>query len=218
MDIRLYTDKDYVPLKDLSALGEEFVTKTEEYRRSFMELVVLDDLNFVNIVETPALVKKRFSINVELKGRIDLQAENHDFILEIAKAIANGKDVEGISIVDKDKLIKKFEENNRDLTIITEYITKNIEKLLTEKTSKDTLNSVFPELTKFDIEFIKNNSNEKLNYSIQNYQDVTSCSYETGRKSLEKLTELNLYSKTKVGKKFVYKPTQKLITYVKGGN
>lgn len=216
MDTRLYTDKDYVPLNDLKVLGDVFISQITEYRRSFIEMIKLDNLSFVNIVETPSLVKKRYTKNIEIKGKIEIEAENHDYILEIAKEIVKGHDVKGISLSERDELIKQFKDNMNDLTIVTEYLTKNIDKLLVEENESKAIEHTYPGLSKYDVNFINNFNNQSMSYSISDYQKLNDCSYETSRKSLEKLEELKLYEKVKVGKKFVYKPTNNLIKLTGG--
>lgn len=218
MDLRLYTDENYVPMSDLLSFGPEFVNKISEYRRTFMEVVNLNDFDFVNIIETPSLIKKRFIKNIELKGLFDFEAENNDYILEIAKLIVANKEVKGLKIPNNDILIKKYVDNNKDLTIITNYIVKNIDSLLViEKDGVGNLEQRIPELTKLDVAFIVSCNNSNLNYTISDYQEVNKCSYETGRKACDKFVELDLFIKKKVGKKFVYKPTDKLQLLVKGG-
>lgn len=218
MDLRLYTDENYVPISDLSSFGPEFVSKISEYRRTFMEVVNLNDFDFVNIIETPSLIKKRFIKNIELKGIFDFKAENNDYILEIAKLVVANKEIKGLRIPNHDILIKKYVDNNRDLTIITNYIVKNIDSLLViEKDDVGNLEQKIPELTKLDVAFIATCNKPNLSYTIGDYQEVNNCSYETGRKACDKFVELKLFEKKKIGKKFVYKPTEKLQLLVKGG-
>lgn len=215
MDVRLYTDENYVPLKDLVAFGGDFISKATEYRRSFIEVIQLNDFDFVNIVETPSLVKKRFSKNVELKGLVDIKAPNNDYILEIAKSIVKDEEVFGLDESTINGLKAKYLENGKDLTIVTNYLTNNFDRLIKVKPSENLVHSL-PELTKYDVEFINEFNDLKMNYSISDYQSITDSSYETGRKSMDKLVSMKLYIKTKVGKKFVYRPTEKLKALLKG--
>lgn len=216
MDVKLYTDEKYVPLTELAAFGDLFVEQTKNYRRMFMEIVQLGDLDFVNITETPHLIKKRFVKNVELKGAFDLKAENNDFILEIAKRIAKGEEIEGFKVPNAEKLKELYLQNGKDLTIITNYLTEKIDDFITPASAKE-IDKLMPELSRNEINFIKKYNGRNLNYSINDFQMQNKTSYETARKSLDKLTELKLYLKQKIGKKFVYSPTDKLLTLVKGG-
>ena len=215
MDIRQYTDEKYIPLSDLASMGESFVVSTMEYRETFMEIIPVSDLEFANIVETPKLVKKRYSKNVELKGRIDIEAKNNDFILEIALKIVKGEEVPRLDQATIQNINKKYISNNKDLTIITNWLVNNIEKLV--QNSKEDVAYIMPELNANDIAFINIYNKETQHYTINDYIKMHSTSYETGRKALEKLTKLKLYSKNKLGKKFVYQPSIKLINIMKGG-
>ncbi|NQZ66360.1 MAG: hypothetical protein HRT99_04085, partial [Mycoplasmatales bacterium] len=108
-----------------------------------------------------------------------------------------------------------YKENNNDLTIITNWLVLNIKEILNYGTNKMIFD--MPELSKNNINFIQTFNKEKQSYSINDYIKLVKCSYETGRKSLEKLVKLDLYRKNKLGKKFVYKPTKKLKNILKGG-
>ena len=219
MNLKQYTDENYIPLSDLQFLDKESVDRTIRYRREFLQIIPLDEITYVNIVETPTLIKKRYSKNVELKGRIDIEAEDNDYILEIAKDMVNGTGKE-IKLLEeeKNKLLEKYKNNNNDLTIITSYIIRNIPKIINLQ-DQNKIQNLIPELNDNDSIFLKNANNINMYYSIKDYQDITSCSYETGRKSLDKLVELELFKKRKVGKKFVYKPTTEItITNIKGGS
>lgn len=213
----MYTDKNYVPYNELKNVASGYEVEIVEYRKGFIEVIPLGDLSFGNIVETPTLVKKRFTKNIELKGRINIQAENFDFILELAKEIVRGKDVNGIELTERKKLVKAFKDNQNDLTIITEFLTNNFEKLVQdEKIEQGTIEHTYPWMSKYDINFVKNYNNHRMSYSISDFQILNNCSYETSRKSLEKLEDKKLYEKIKIGKKFVYRPTEKLQTMIGG--
>ncbi|WKX02160.1 hypothetical protein [Candidatus Mycoplasma mahonii] len=217
MELKQYTDEKYVPLNDLSAFGDSIVNQIIEYRRSFTEMVQITDLDFVNIVETPKLVKKRYSVNVELKGSVDIEAKDNDFILSISINLVLGKEVKGISVSERSDIFKKYKENGNDLTIVTNYLINHVDKLI-YKTSKNELDKLLPSITKKDKKFIEKYYDSNLNYAIEDYQDINKSSYETARQGLERLTNLKLYIKTKVAKKFIYKPSIKLNKIMKGGN
>ena len=217
MEIKQYTDERYIALNDLVSFGTDVINETKEYRRSYMELVPLNDLDFVNIVETPALIKKRFSKNVELKGVLDFEVDNNDFILELALMIVKNNELKGLSKQEIQTILDKYKSNGNDLTIITNYLTNNVDKLIIT-TDVDDIGKLFPSLTKGDVEFIKKSNNINLNYSLSDYQEIKGCSYETARQALVRLSELKLYVKAKVGKKFVYKPTSKISEIMKGEN
>ena len=216
MDVKFYTDDKYVPMSQLSNLGEKVVEASKEYREGFSEVVQLDDLVFVHLVETPKLVKNRFIKNIELKDTFDFEAPDHDLILHLAKMIVKGEKIDRLNLEDRDKLIALYKENKNDLTIVTTYLSQNIEKLLENKKVKN-LDQKMPELTKYEIAFIKNNNDLDLTYSINDFQNQNKTSYETSRKALEKLANLSLFNKDKVGKKFVYRPTKQLRQILKGG-
>lgn len=215
MNIKQYTDEKYIPITDLSSMGDNFVASTKEYRQAFMEMIPVNDFEFANIVETPNLVKKRFSKNVEIKGRLDIAAEDNDYILALAISLVKGNDVKGLDAQSRKSIIKKYEDNAHDLTIITNWLVENIDKVI--ETDIEDLSYEMPELNLNDINFINQFNKENQHYSINDYLKINKTSYETGRKALEKMSSLKLYMKTKLGKKFVYKPTSKLVNITKGG-
>lgn len=216
MDIKEYTNNQYIPMTDLSSFGDIFIAETLKYRRKFMEVIPLDELEFVNIVETPQLVRKRYAKNVEIKEMMDIEAPNYDYILAIAKKIVLGENILKLDKKVSDSLNNKYKDNKNDLTIITNWLVMNVDKILKNKI--ETISFDIPELSKNDMKFINKYNKINQNYSINEYINLIKCSYETGRRALEKLTNLKLYVKTKLGKKFVYKPTNKLIQIKKGGN
>lgn len=120
MDIKIYTDKQYVPLTDLVSLNQDFINKIKDYRDQHKEFIKLSDLSFVSLVETPKLVKKRYSKNVDIKEKLNIKAKDNDFILEIAKIIIKDNKKYKINEKDYKRLIEKFENNEKDLTIITD--------------------------------------------------------------------------------------------------
>ncbi len=215
MEIKQFTDEQYIPINDLISFGDDIVAETKEYRRLYMELVPVNDLDFVNIVETPSLVKKRFAMNVELKGNIEIEADDNDFILKMAIQIIKKNKLQGLSKKEIELLIKKYEANGKDLTIITNYLINNSEKLYTKEVKTD-LTKKYPNLKLSDIKFMNKSNDKELNYSLNDYTEINDCSYETSRQALERLIKLELYIKSKVGKKFIYKPTDKLEEIMKG--
>ena len=215
MEIKQFTDEQYIPINDLISFGDDIVAETKEYRRLYMELVPVNDLDFVNIVETPSLVKKRFAMNVELKGNIEIEADDNDFILKMAIQIIKKNKLQGLSKKEIELLVKKYEANGKDLTIITNYLINNSEKLYTKEVKTD-LTKKYPNLKLSDIKFMNKSNDKELNYSLNDYTEINDCSYETSRQALERLIKLELYIKSKVGKKFIYKPTDKLEEIMKG--
>lgn len=216
MNVKTYTDEKYIPLTELNAFGGEFIENTKEYRRNFIEVIQVDDLHFVNLVETPNLVKKRFIKNIELKGLLQIEVPESDYILHIAKQIVKGEKIDGISIPNIKELKELYLRNEKDLTIVTNYLTLNIDKFI-ERQDEEMLSKKLPELSKHELKYIHEFHDKNLNYTISHFQELNNTSYETSRKSLEKLKDLSLYSKVKIGKKFVYKPTDKLVQIMKGG-
>ena len=215
--VKKYTDENYIAINDLRSFGDDFIIKTREYRNNFVQMIPINELDYVKIVETPTLIKKRYVKNVELKGLIEIDSAEHDYILELAKFLVNGNKIEGIDQATQKSIIQKYMENEKDLTIVTNYLANNINKIILIDSTTD-LETIFPELSKKDLKFLAHANNKNLNYTIQKYQNLTNSSYETGRKSLDKLTDLKLFTKQKIGKKFVYKPTDKLQAIMKGGN
>ena len=216
MNVKTFTDEKYVPLTELNAFGGEFIENTKEYRRNFIEVIQVDDLHFVNLVETPNLVKKRFIKNIELKGLLQIEVPESDYILHIAKQIVKGEKIDGINIPNVKELKELYLKNEKDLTIVTNYLTMNIDKFIA-KQDEDQLSKKLPELSKYELKYIHQFHDKNLNYTINHFQELNNTSYETSRKSLEKLKDLSLYTKEKIGKKFVYKPTDKLVQIMKGG-
>lgn len=216
MNVKTYTDEKYIPLTELNAFGGEFIENTKEYRRNFIEVIQVDDLHFVNLVETPNLVKKRFIKNIELKGLLQIEVPESDYILHIAKQIVKGEKIDGISIPNIKELKELYLRNEKDLTIVTNYLTLNIDKFI-ERQDEEMLSKKLPELSKHELKYIHEFHDKNLNYTISHFQELNNTSYETSRKSLEKLKDLSLYTKVKIGKKFVYKPTDKLVQIMKGG-
>lgn len=216
MDVKQYTDEKYIPINDLSSFGDKFINQTKEYRQNFMEIIPLSDFEFANIVETPKLVKKRYEKNVEIKGRLEIDAKHHDYILALALKIIKGESMEIIDKETRKNIINKFKENMFDLTIVTNWLVDNVDNLIKD-TSLENISYEIPELNHNDIKFINKYNKKNEHYSINDYIKLNTSSYETGRKALERMSELKLYIKTKLGKKFVYKPTQKLLEIMKGG-
>lgn len=208
MNIKETTDLRYVPIKDLSNFGNDFVNKTKEYRRTFMEVIQLDDLSFVNIVETPKLLKQRYMKNIDIKNIVSFEASENDFILQIAKDLILKKQKVKLDSTVKENLIKRFEENGRDITIITSYLVENIDKFIKVEDETE-LRHDYPELTKSQIMFVNKYQDPSKGYVLKDYQELTGTSYETARKSLDKLAELKFYKKEKFGRKFVFKAIRK---------
>ena len=213
MDIKDYTDKKYIPLSELKPLGEDFFNKTDEYRKRFIQVIELDGFKFASLVETPALVKKRYEKNVEIKGSIKFDFKTYDYILEIAKHLVTGQKFDWLDMKKIKPVLQRY-GNLSDLTLVTSYLVENINSLVV--TQEDEVIYDIPELTNSDLRFIKKFNIKNQHYSINEYTNINESSYETGRKALERLTGLSLYKKTKLGKKFMYTPTDKLTVMMKG--
>ncbi|BDU67573.1 MAG: hypothetical protein TYPL_2260 [Candidatus Tyloplasma litorale] len=67
----------------------------------------------------------------------------------------------------------------------------------------------YPQLSKMQARFYIDNSKKNYKYTIKDFKEYSKSSYETSRYSLEKLVKVNLYSKEKVGKKYIYIPKEK---------
>ena len=214
MEPAKYTNEKYIPINQLSSMGDDFVLSIKQFRKPFTEVVEVGE-SFASIVETPHLVKERFIANMQISKIIKADVENHDYVLDIAKQLVLGKDMYGLLKLAKDS-IKKYKESNNDLTIVTKFVIENIELIL--ETKKELVEFKIPELSKKDIKFINKYSKRDHKYSINEYIKENKSSYETGRKAMEKMVSLQLYQKEKLGKKFIYSPTTKLLNIVKGGS
>jgi len=168
------------------------------------------------IIETPALIKKRFIKNIELKGLLNFEAKNNDYILELAKKIVKNENIDPINIENIKDLKKLYKENDNDLTIITNYLVEKIDNLITSN-KNNKIGRVIPWISKYEAKFIKMFNNNDHSYSLKDFININNTSYETARKSMDKLVLKELYTKEKIGKKFIYKPTDKLIKIIKGG-
>ncbi len=64
----------------------------------------------------------------------------------------------------------------------------------------------FPEISKRQADFFVSHNDPRSSYRIKDFEKYIGSSYETARYSLENLVKEGFYKKTKVGKKYVYKP------------
>ena len=215
MNVKKYTDQEYVPASELKPLGATLLDQITDYRQSFIEIISLDNLDFATIVETPSLVKKRFNKNIDIKDKIDFIPKSNDYLLEIAIAIVKNKLKFKIDAKIKKRLLDLFYKNNKDMTIITNYLTNNIEALLKIDPEKQ-ITKIAPQLSKKETRFINKYHQINHNYDLNDFIELNRSSYETARRSLEKLASLKFYSKSKVGRKFIYKPTKKIFQIMKG--
>ncbi|MCK5867197.1 MAG: hypothetical protein KAG14_02245 [Mycoplasmataceae bacterium] len=213
MDIKDYTDRKYIPLNELKPLGEDFFNETDKYRKRFIQVIELDGFKFASLVETPELVKKRYEKNVEIKGMIDFDFKTYDYILEISKFLVTGQKFEWLDMDKLEPVMKRY-ISECDLTLVTSYLVDNINSLIVFQ-EEEVIYDI-PELTNNDLKFIRKFNKKNQHYSINEYTNINESSYETGRKALERLTLLSLYKKTKLGKKFMYTPTDKLTIMMKG--
>ena len=212
MDVKKYTNNKYIPINELSPLGDSFVKQIQEYRKEYSEIIEIGN-TFAFLVETPTLIKERYKANIRLIR--SNRTTDDDSILSVAKEIVSGIKKHKFKKDELNQALKKYKENNNDLTIITKYIIDNLHIL--EDTQESQVEYSIPELSKSDIRFIRKYNQLNHHYSIKEYINENNNSYETGRKAMEKLAELKLYSKKKLGKKFVYSPTNKLEQIMKGG-
>jgi len=215
VDVKKYTDDKYIPASELKPMGDIFVSESSAYRQTFREIIQINEEEYANIVETPELVKERWNKNFEIKGLVPKMKTN-DLILELSKLIILEKDDLKIQLDVRKSIFKKYIDNAKDITIITTWLIKNIDRYIRNAVSGD-IKHLFPELSDKDQLFLMKYNNPQLSYSIKDYESLNKTSYETSRKALERMAQLKFYEKTKVSKKFVYKPTHLLEKTVKGG-
>ncbi|CAM9139298.1 hypothetical protein [Mycoplasma todarodis] len=211
-----FTNDIYVPIKKLEQMDSSISTYVKTYRTQFTSIISFDDM-FAKMVETPELIKKRYAKNVEISNKLDIDVIDYDYITEIAKLLVAQRETP-IKIPDDKKkyILSEFKEEGNDLTLVTNWLIKEIDNFFVKEKDVD-LRRMIPELSKKDESFIKSYNERTKSYSIDDYIKHVSCSYETARSSLERLTELELFIKDKQGKRFVFKPTEKLENIMKGG-
>ncbi|TCG11677.1 hypothetical protein [Mycoplasma todarodis] len=211
-----FTNDIYVPIKKLEQMDSSISSFVKTYRTQFTSIISFEDM-YAKMVETPELIKKRYAKNVEISHKLNIEAIDYDYITEIAKLIVSNKEAP-ISIPQNKKLyiLKEFEEEGNDLTLVTNWLIKEIDSFFVKEKDVD-LRRMIPELSKKDESFIKNYNERTKSYSIDDYIKHVSCSYETARSSLERLAKLELFIKDKQGKRFVFRPTEKLENIMKGG-
>ncbi len=145
---------------------------------------------------------------------------------EILKGISFFKTLEYFKI-DLYKAVEDARSHDHDLTFVTTKMIdilmyslrlsrEEIETFIKDEerynslTSKDknqnykAILSSNPELSIKQAKFYIAHCDVKINYTLKDFQEYFSSSYETSRYSLEKLVELGFYKKKKIGKKFVY--------------
>ena len=212
VNIQEVTNQNYIPLNELQILDENLFNEVKEYRSQFNEIITVDSFSIATIVETPALIKKRYITNVEIGKQLDIVAANNDYVIYIAVELLNGNNILNIKQDIVEKVISIYKKNKNDLTIISTYITNNIENLIKKEPPSDARE--YPGLNKKHIKFLSRYVARGKYYNIKDYQSVNSTSYETARTSLEKLTKLKFFKKEKIGNKFTYKS----LTVLKGCN
>ncbi len=211
-----YTNDAYIPLGNLEQIDSNIYSSVKEYRSPFTQILTSGESLF-KLIETPELIKQRFVKNVYLAKILDIEAKDNDFILELALAIVEYRDTPlNITREELEQKLSEFRKESNDLTIITTWVSKNINNFLPiHKNAK--IRRLIPDITKKDELFIDKNNKINNYYSINDYTRETGCSYETARSSLERLVTLQLFEKEKKGKRFIYKPTNKLQSVIKGG-
>ncbi len=211
-----FTNDIYVPIKKLELMDSSISSFVKAYRTQFTSIISFDDM-YVKMVETPDLIKKRYAKNVEISNKMNIEVIDYDYITELAKLIVSNQDIPiKIPKKKKENILKVFKEEGNDLTLVTEWLINEIDDFFITERDVD-LRRMIPELSKKDESFIKIYNERTEAYSIEDYIKHVSCSYETARSSLERLTELNLFIKDKQGKRFVFRPTEKLENIMKGG-
>ncbi|NQZ29575.1 MAG: hypothetical protein HRT98_04290 [Mycoplasmatales bacterium] len=211
-----FTNDIYVPIKKLEQMDSSISMYVKTYRTQFTNIISFGNV-FAKMVETPELIKKRYAKNVEISNKLDIDVIDYDYITEIAKLLVLQKEIPiKIPANTKKYILNEFEEEGNDLTLVTNWLINEIDGFFVKEKDID-LRRMIPELSKKDELFIKNYNERTKSYSIDDYIKYVSCSYETARSSLERLTELELFIKDKQGKRFVFKPTEKLENIMKGG-
>ncbi len=210
-----FTNDIYVPIGKLEQMDSNISSFVKAYRIEFTNIISFNNI-YVKIVETPELIKKRYAKNVEISQKLNIIVDDYDYISEIAKLIVANKELPiNIPKNELKQILTEFKEEGNDLTIVINWLIINIDKFFIKEQDID-LRRLIPELSKKDELFIKNYNERTKFYSIEDYITYVSCSYETARSSLERMTELNLFIKDKQGKRFVFKPTEKLEMIMKG--
>ncbi len=211
-----FTNDIYVPLIKLGQMDPNILAFVKEYRLQFTNIVSFANM-YGKIVETPELIKKRYVKNVAIANKIDIKVVDNDFIMEIAKKLVSHQKLP-ISIPKKELrfIEKEFYEEGNDLTLVVNWLIEEIDRFIIKEKELD-LRRVIPEISKKDEKFIKAYNETTKFYSIEDYIEYVSCSYETARSSLERLTSLKLFVKDKQGKRFIFRPTNKLQLIMKGG-
>lgn len=82
---------------------------------------------------------------------------------------------------------------------LSEELTQKINSMLED----------YPSLHFSQVHFYLTHNGLGKNYTIDQFRTIEGVSYETARTSLDYLTKLGFYSKSKIGKKFVYSPLPK---------
>ncbi len=209
-----FTNEQYIPLGKLEFMDYDIFLETKEYRKNFIQVISFGE-EYSKLVDTLELLKKRYIKNVGLSRVIDIDATDNDIVLELSKKLVIEGKLMNIPKSDTSNLLKLYREEGNDLTIITTWIIKNISKYLYTPTTQE-ISRIIPEVSKNDEKFITISHDKRVFYSISDYMKDTNCSYETARSGLERLTKLELFTKQKRGKKFVYQPTNKLKQIIKG--
>ncbi len=163
----------------------------------------------VTILSLHSLLKNSYK-GVILKGLSFFNSFDY-FKHEIEKSINEGEKNNGdltyltlslISIIMycvniSNEQIDSFIKNEvRYNSLTTRDKNKNVKQILKN----------YPRLSKKQTEFFVAHNDPRSSYSIKDFEKYIGSSYETARYSLDNLVEAGFYKKSKVGKKYVYKP------------
>lgn len=129
---------------------------------------------------------------------------------KILKAIENAKNDDGdltyLTLVMIDFFIFASETSSQNIINFIENETRyNSVSLRDRNANIKIIEKEHPDLSKKQILFYVQNSNNLFFYSVKDFQNQFGTSYETARYSMEKLVKKGFYKKEKVGKKYVYK-------------
>ncbi len=226
-ELTLPTEIHKIFFKKLKPLNQ----KLTEINTSIVQTVKSDRINSI-LTKTATLIYGLLSNDMfgdktyEVMVLSLISISRNSYKGEILKGVSFFKTLEYFK-ADLYKAIEDVQLHNDDLTYLTlklinilmyslKLSSEQIETFIKDEerynslTTKDknqnykAILSSHPELSVKQAKFYVNHSDVKINYTLKDFQEYFSSSYETSRYSLDKLVELGFYKKKKIGKKFYY--------------